>query len=190
MSLTAEAQERRQRLWNPPNGRHSSELEILSARALREKQLRDEAEKARKTAVIERFHRAQQVVKRALIHRRPQVQETGPDPLNPPLIDGSCTYPLTVRDICRACCRYYDVNMIDFVSARRHAKLARTRHVASYLPRIHTTRSLPEIGRIMGNRDHTTILSGVRKIDRCLLQDEALAEDIRTIRIELGIANA
>lgn len=192
MSAAAAIQEQaraaRERLWNPPGGYVSSELEILSPHKLRSKQGRDAEKKARKTAKIERFRRLHQVAMRAgklpLIHRRPQAPAPMPEP---PLIDATCVYPLTVRDICRATCRYFDVNMLDFVSQRRHASLVRARHVAMYLSRHHTTRSLPEIARVMGGRDHTTILHGVNKIAAKLADDAELRADVAAIRKVLGI---
>jgi chromosomal replication initiation ATPase DnaA len=181
-------QERLARLWSPPNGRNSSELDIVSSAAHSARKIRGRTEEiaqdhARKIAKIERSWRAQQAVKRALIH----LNSHKLDLLNPPLIDGTTTWPLTVRDICRACCHHFDVNMLDFLSPRRHKAIVRARMVAMWLARKHTRRSMPEIGRTMGGRDHTTILHGIRRIDELLPNDERLRADVTAIRVALEI---
>src|SRR5262245_27303221 len=184
------ATERRERLWNPPNGRLSSDLEVLSKAGLRERQREEDRDRDHRLSIIARgrkefkFKRLKDKVIRlsTRIHRYEQAV-----PNEPPLIDETCVWPLTVRDICRACCRHFEINMLDFVSRRRHARLVRVRHVAMYLAREHTARSYPEIAKIMGGRDHTTILHGERSIRQRLMADEALASHIATIREMLSI---
>lgn len=186
---------RRERLWFPANGIASSELSVLSAPGLRRKKaLLDQ-----KLCRIERGRQSYQLAKQErkfverakeiplVIHSRPQTEIF---PFEPPLIDGDCRWPLTIRDICRASCRHYSVNILDFVSTRRHRRLVRARHVAMYLAREHTTRSLPEIGRIMGGRDHTTIMHGAHKIAEQVVANEELQADVAAIRALLGIERA
>lgn len=185
-------QSRRERLWFPANGISSSELDVLSAPGLRrkkaiieEKMRRIErgrqsyrmANKERK--IIERANAIPLVINR---HSQPST-----DPAEPALIDAECHWPVTIRDICRASCRHYSVNILDFVSNRRHARLVRARHVAMYIARRHTTRSLPEIGRIMGGRDHTTIMHGAHRITERLEGDEELQADVAAICAVLGL---
>jgi hypothetical protein len=77
--------------------------------------------------------------------------------------------------------KFYGLAATDLLSARQFAKVVRPRHVAMYLCRTLTPRSFPEIGRLFGNRDHTTILHGVNKITRDMQSDERLASEIKTL---------
>jgi chromosomal replication initiator protein len=67
-------------------------------------------------------------------------------------------------------------------SARRARAVARPRQVAMYLCKQLTPRSLPEIGRKFGGRDHTTVMHAVRKIEELRAQDRHIAEDIELLR--------
>jgi chromosomal replication initiator protein len=67
-------------------------------------------------------------------------------------------------------------------SARRARAVARPRQVAMYLAKQLTPRSLPEIGRKFGGRDHTTVMHAVRKIEELKAQDRTLAEDLELLR--------
>ncbi|HJM60139.1 MAG TPA: helix-turn-helix domain-containing protein, partial [Alphaproteobacteria bacterium] len=67
-------------------------------------------------------------------------------------------------------------------SARRAQMVARPRQVAMYLAKQLTQRSLPEIGRKFGNRDHTTVMHAVRKIDQLSQSDAGFAEDVELLR--------
>jgi chromosomal replication initiator protein len=67
-------------------------------------------------------------------------------------------------------------------SARRARAVARPRQVAMYLCKQLTPRSLPEIGRKFGGRDHTTVMHAVKKVEELLAADRALAEDIELLR--------
>lgn len=91
-----------------------------------------------------------------------------------------------LRDILRAVAAHYGVNVIHIKSHRRTANLVLPRHVAYYLCKTLTGRSLPEIGRHVGDKDHTTVLHGVRKIAAQLQTDAQLAADIRAIQALLG----
>ena len=70
-----------------------------------------------------------------------------------------------IEDIQRVVARQYNVSRADLLSSRRTANVVRPRQVAMYLAKILTLRSLPEIGRRFGGRDHTTVLHAVRKIE-------------------------
>ena len=69
-----------------------------------------------------------------------------------------------IEDIQRIVARQYNVSRADLLSSRRTANVVRPRQVAMYLAKTLTLRSLPEIGRRFGGRDHTTVLHAVRKI--------------------------
>ena len=71
------------------------------------------------------------------------------------------------------------------LSSRRTANVVRPRQVAMYLAKILTLRSLPEIGRRFGGRDHTTVLHAVRKIETLAGNDSALAEEIEALKRQL-----
>ena len=70
-----------------------------------------------------------------------------------------------IEDIQRVVARQYNVSRADLLSSRRTANVVRPRQIAMYLAKTLTLRSLPEIGRRFGGRDHTTVLHAVRKIE-------------------------
>jgi chromosomal replication initiator protein len=72
--------------------------------------------------------------------------------------------------------------MGEMQSSRRARVVARPRQVAMYLAKQLTSRSLPEIGRKFGGRDHTTVIHAVKKIDELIAADTALAEDVELLR--------
>jgi chromosomal replication initiator protein len=77
------------------------------------------------------------------------------------------------------------VSRADLLSSRRTANVVRPRQVAMYLAKVLTLRSLPEIGRRFGGRDHTTVLHAVRKIENLAGTDSALAEEIEGLKRQL-----
>lgn len=77
--------------------------------------------------------------------------------------------------------RYYDVSEVDLYSARRARNIVRPRQVAMYLAKTLTTRSFPEIGRRVGDRDHTTVLHAVRKITALIATDPKIAKDVAAL---------
>lgn len=87
-----------------------------------------------------------------------------------------------VEDILRVVAKHYNVTRADILSQRRTANVVKPRQVAMYLAKSLTLRSLPEIGRRFGGRDHTTVLHAVRKIDGLIASDRALAEEIETLK--------
>jgi chromosomal replication initiator protein len=97
------------------------------------------------------------------------------------------TEPKRVRieDIQRIVARQYNVSRADLLSSRRTANVVRPRQVAMYLAKVLTLRSLPEIGRRFGGRDHTTVLHAVRKIETLAGNDTALAEEIESLKRQL-----
>jgi chromosomal replication initiator protein len=73
---------------------------------------------------------------------------------------------------------YYNLRLSDLLSARRSRTIARPRQVAMYLSKILTTRSLPEIGRKFGGRDHTTVIHAVKRIESLKDSDSAIQEEV------------
>jgi chromosomal replication initiator protein len=90
-----------------------------------------------------------------------------------------------IEDIQRVVARQYNVSRSDLLSSRRTANVVRPRQVAMYLAKVLTLRSLPEIGRRFGGRDHTTVLHAVRKIEGLVGSDNALAEEIEGLKRQL-----
>jgi len=90
-----------------------------------------------------------------------------------------------IEDIQRVVARQYNVSRADLLSSRRTANVVRPRQVAMYLAKVLTLRSLPEIGRRFGGRDHTTVLHAVRKIESLAGNDSAFAEEIESLKRQL-----
>jgi chromosomal replication initiator protein len=90
-----------------------------------------------------------------------------------------------IEDIQRIVARQYNVSRADLLSSRRTANVVRPRQVAMYLAKTLTLRSLPEIGRRFGGRDHTTVLHAVRKIENLVHNDTSLAEEIESLKRQL-----
>ena len=90
-----------------------------------------------------------------------------------------------IEEIQRIVARQYNVSRADLLSSRRTANVVRPRQVAMYLAKTLTLRSLPEIGRRFGGRDHTTVLHAVRKIENLVGNDAALADEIELLKRQL-----
>ena len=89
---------------------------------------------------------------------------------------------VSLDDIQMACSQYFDVSMADLKSKRRSRNIARPRQVAMYLAKTMTSHSLPQIGRAIGDRDHTTVIHAVDVIEKLCETDSALENDIRQVR--------
>ena len=89
---------------------------------------------------------------------------------------------IRVEDILRIVAKHYGVSRADLLSSRRTANVVRPRQIAMYLAKTLTLRSLPEIGRRFGGRDHTTVLHAVRKIEGLVQGDKGLAEEIDALK--------
>ena len=87
-----------------------------------------------------------------------------------------------IEDIQKVVARHYNVSKNDLLSNRRTRIIVRPRQIAMYLSKILTPRSLPEIGRRFGGRDHTTVLHAVRKIESMLKEDNKLAQEIELLK--------
>jgi chromosomal replication initiator protein len=89
---------------------------------------------------------------------------------------------VTIDEIQKAVAEHFTIKMAEMTSSRRARIVARPRQVAMYLAKQLTSRSLPEIGRKFGGRDHTTVMHAVRKIEELIASDRALAEDVELLR--------
>lgn len=87
-----------------------------------------------------------------------------------------------VDDILRVVAKHYNVTRADILSQRRTANVVKPRQVAMYLAKTLTLRSLPEIGRRFGGRDHTTVLHAVRKIEGLVGSDRSLADEVEALK--------
>jgi len=87
-----------------------------------------------------------------------------------------------IEDIQKLVASHYSVTRADILSSRRTAIVVKPRQVAMYLAKALTLRSLPEIGRRFGGRDHTTVLHAVRKIEGLCSGDSALREELELLK--------
>ena len=88
---------------------------------------------------------------------------------------------ITIDEIQNKVSNYYNINTDDLISSRRLRSFARPRQVAMYLAKKLTSRSLPEIGRKFGGRDHTTVIHAVKKIDQLKSENEKFDEDVSVL---------
>jgi chromosomal replication initiator protein len=89
---------------------------------------------------------------------------------------------VTIDEIQRRVAEHFNIKLAEMTAARRARIVARPRQVAMYLAKQLTSRSLPEIGRKFGGRDHTTVMHAVRRIEELIVSDPALAEDVELLR--------
>ncbi len=89
---------------------------------------------------------------------------------------------VTIDEIQKVVAEYYNIRVSEMSSARRAQVVVRPRHVAMYLAKELTQRSLPEIGRRFGNRDHTTVLHAVRRVTGLQQKDSQIAEDVEFLK--------
>ena len=92
---------------------------------------------------------------------------------------------LTIEEIQRKVAEHYNIRLSDMIGPKRVRTIARPRQIAMYLAKQLTPRSLPEIGRRFGGRDHTTIMHGVRKIEELMSTDSQLSDDLQMLRRQL-----
>ncbi|QEO18294.1 chromosomal replication initiator protein DnaA [Acetobacter vaccinii] len=89
---------------------------------------------------------------------------------------------VTIEEIQKKVAEHWNIRLTDMSSARRARNVARPRQVAMYLAKQLTSRSLPEIGRKFGNRDHTTVMHAVSRVSELMERDAAFAEDVELLR--------
>jgi chromosomal replication initiator protein len=89
---------------------------------------------------------------------------------------------VTIEEIQKKVAEHYSIRLTDMSSARRARAVARPRQVAMFLAKQLTSRSLPEIGRKFGNRDHTTVMHAVSRVSELMQRDGNFAEDVELLR--------
>ncbi len=125
----------------------------------------------------------------AIIRLRAAVRLTG----EPVSVDGaefivrdlmSASEPKRIKidDILRIISKHFGVNRTELLSSRRNRSIVRPRQIGMYLAKNLTSRSLPEIGRRFGNRDHTTVLHAIRKVEQLMSDDMSLKEEIELLK--------
>lgn len=92
---------------------------------------------------------------------------------------------ITVDEIQKACAAHYRIDPLEMRSKRRARAVARPRQVAMYLAKKMTPRSLPEIGRIFGGRDHSTVIHAIRTIETLRRDNAEMDADIRALQRKL-----
>lgn len=96
---------------------------------------------------------------------------------------------VTIDDIQKKVCEHYGIKLVDLNGERRSRHLARPRQAAMYLCKHLTTKSLPDIGRAFGGRDHTTVLHAVRKVDELIRDDKTFAGDVDLLQRALKMGS-
>jgi chromosomal replication initiation ATPase DnaA len=115
-------------------------------------------------------------------HSEPEVS-----PPSEPIVIAKCDdddlppRALMISRIQQVVCRHFNVRHNELLSERRYANLVQARQVAYYLAKELTSLSFPAIGRRFGGRDHTTVLSGVRKISRMISADPGFAKSVHDL---------
>lgn len=186
----------RARLFNPPNGRESSEREIASDAELRRRRVQElkqqddikraEEDFRRRAAIDDLMRKELEDHNHAkVIAAKIFVEEGGRIDTEPPIIAPN-ERPPTLRAIVHAVARYYGVSVLLVMSDHRLKRLVRPRFVSYYLCHELTGKSMSEIGRRFNGRDHTTILHGWETISDEIKTDKNLAADIAIIRRELA----
>jgi chromosomal replication initiator protein len=95
------------------------------------------------------------------------------------------TKSINVESIQSLVASHFNLNMQEMLSPRRSRSLARPRQIAMYLAKQHTTNSLPDIGRKFSNRDHTTVIHAVKKIDELIKKDNDIKQSVIEIKKKL-----
>jgi chromosomal replication initiator protein len=92
----------------------------------------------------------------------------------------------SVEDVQRVVCHHFKLRSGDLLSKDRHKSVAFARHVAMYLCNQRLKCSFPELGRAFGNRDHTTVMSAVRKVEHLRTSDAEVRAHIEALERKLG----
>lgn len=116
------------------------------------------------------------VIAHASLIGRPVTIESTQDVLQDLL--RSCDRRITIEDIQKKVADYYNIKVSDMHSSRRSISVARPRQIAMYLSKQLTSKSLPEIGRKFGGKDHTTVMHAVKRVNELMQSDNELKEDL------------
>ncbi len=98
------------------------------------------------------------------------------------LMNGAEPKRIRIDDILKAVSKHYGVNRQDLLSKRRTRSIVRPRQIGMFLSKQLTTRSLPEIGRRFGGRDHTTVIHAVRVVQKLISDDPNLREEVELLK--------
>jgi chromosomal replication initiator protein len=98
------------------------------------------------------------------------------------LVRGKDPKRVKIDDILRVLTKHFGVQRGDLLSSRRNRSIVRPRQIGMYLAKTLTARSLPEIGRRFGGRDHTTVLHAIRKVEELLRADPSLGDEVETLK--------
>ncbi len=90
-----------------------------------------------------------------------------------------------ISDVQREVCAFFELTKKDLLSHRRNKSIVRPRQVGMYLAKILTSRSLPEIGRRFGNRDHTTVLHAIRKVEELMASNLKFSCEVQELKRRL-----
>lgn len=88
---------------------------------------------------------------------------------------------ITVEDIQKTVAAHFNIKIADMHSARRSRMVARPRQVAMYIAKRMTTKSLPEIGRRFGGKDHTTVMHAVKRVEELMVEDKEFAQEVELL---------
>jgi chromosomal replication initiator protein len=89
---------------------------------------------------------------------------------------------VTIPDIQKSVCEHFNISLSDLKSKSRHRNIVLPRHIFTYLARCHTNTSLPEIGKFLGGRDHSTIIHSCKKIENELKENEEISLAVKQIK--------
>ena len=92
---------------------------------------------------------------------------------------------LNVESIQNLVASHFNLNMQELLSPRRSRSLARPRQIAMYLAKQYTANSLPDIGRKFANRDHTTVIHAVKKVEDLIKKDDEIRQSVLEIKKKL-----
>jgi chromosomal replication initiation ATPase DnaA len=176
----------RDRLWTPVNGRSSSELEITLSTKAQQRQAAIRAQEKKAKEDFERRLKLQVLFERALMRRgRVRARRTQEIAEAMEALESLAPPPPQIITIIAAVEKYYGISHVEMMSRRNSEKVAYARRVAMYLCYVLTKRTYPEIARHFDNRDHTTVLDGVKKMKVLVCERPHLLAEIEDIKQRL-----
>ena len=93
---------------------------------------------------------------------------------------------INIEVIQKTVANYFQISIQELLSPRRSRSLARPRQIAMYLSKKYTSKSLPEIGRKFSNRDHTTVIHAVKKVNQLMQEEEIIKKNIIELKKHLN----
>lgn len=88
---------------------------------------------------------------------------------------------ISIEEIQRRVCEYFNVKITDLLSTKRHRAIARPRQIAMYLAKTLTDKSLVEIGKKFSGKDHTTIMHGIKQVETFMQEDQTIYEQVKLL---------